>query len=479
MINDLPVRLHAFEAESIFAELRRRSQTIAFANGCFDPLHYGHIKTLKFAKSISGVLVVAVNSDKSIQKIKGSDRPRIPLDQRVSALAELRCVDFIVDYDETTATDLIRALRPNFVVKGSEYDRSTTLETPIIQEVGAELIFADYVHGVSSTRLVDSSRFSDANARRTHLITDLALDTYLIAEANTLSREFPNLVCVNPKERSALGGGGNLAVSLNRQCLLSSISSVVGSSTTDDLICELIRGVGVGDLNLVHVGYPYCTRYRKVIGKRQASTSQELLRLDEIQVRPNMESVWKSISKSISLSQVEKGDVIVMSAYEDPSRSTVGSPIRPFLRDFSTERGAILIGACRSACTSLHGFDYVVVNELECLQSLSIDDERETVTVDMARELAKLVCPSQVVITMGERGAMLCSSAKSDVFTVNTTPCPPGTDPTGAGDVFLAVFTSAISRGFTSEDCTEIAVHAATKALFGAQRPAVAEPFLV
>ena len=92
-----------------------------FVNGCFDPLHQGHIFLLKFAKSLGHHLTVAVNSDESLAKLKGSGRPRVSLDERMTALRELRCVDEVIPYSELTACNVMRQIRPDIVVKGSEY----------------------------------------------------------------------------------------------------------------------------------------------------------------------------------------------------------------------------------------------------------------------------------------------------------------------------------------------------------------------
>lgn len=463
------------EARWISSDLHCQSYSIAFVNGCFDPLHHGHIRMLQFAKRRADFVFVAINSDVSIRKIKGCDRPRLPLDQRISSLAELRCVDYIIDFDEDTASELIRAIRPTVVVKGGDYNPSTTREREVIDEVGAELVFAEYVGGISSTHLVDRRRAAKSAGSRIHLVTDLALDTYIDSEASAVSHEFPNVVCLNPTERSSLGGGGNLAVSLNRRSALSSIIAIAGDSVTDDTISELTHSMGIKNVRLPRVKGPYCTRYKKVLARRPGSVSQELLRLDEVPARSNMNAIWQLVEAEISSTTINKGDIIVVSAYENLARSTVGAPIRSLLREMAAERGAILIGACRSACTTLRGFDIIVVNERECLEALSSEQIITRGRVDAVRKFASLVSPSQVVVTIGERGAMFFSRDSGKVNTVATIPCPPGTDPTGAGDVFLAALTGAISQGASLGDSISIAVQCATSALFQAQRPAVAE----
>jgi len=470
-----PSHLLLQDAAKVSADLRQDSKTIAFVNGCFDPLHHGHIKLLQSAKAQADIVFVGVNSDAGVQNLKGIDRPRIPLTHRISTLAELRCIDFIVDYDENTAAELIRLIRPTIVVKGADYNRATTLEREVIDEVGAKLLITDYVQGSSSIRLVGRDRLDASAGSRIHLVADLALDTYLLSEANTLSREFPNVVCANATERSTLGGGGNLALSLKRQSALSSMVGVVGESLIDDTVCRLLRSLELENLSLSRVAGPFCTHYKKILARCVSSTYQEILRIDEVPERLNMGAVWDRVREAISYIAISAGDIVVVSAYEELSRSTVGFAVRSLLQEVANERGAILIGACRYGCKTLRGFDFIVVNEQECLEALTHEHCAGRVTLEMVNAFAALVSPSQVVVTTGERGAMYFSRESGKVFTVNTMPCPPGTDPTGAGDVFLAAFAGEISRGASMAVSVSTAVRCATSALFNAPRPAIVE----
>src|SRR5690242_18556542 len=99
---------------------RAAGRTIVLANGCFDLLHVGHVRYLEAARREGDVLVVAINSDESVRKNKGAGRPLVPETERAEVLAALRCVDFVTVFGETTADDLIRALRPNVHAKGTE-----------------------------------------------------------------------------------------------------------------------------------------------------------------------------------------------------------------------------------------------------------------------------------------------------------------------------------------------------------------------
>ncbi len=118
---------------------RARGVTHAFANGCFDLLHVGHVRYLEAAKQEGDVLVVAINSDESVRRNKGEGRPLVPQDERAEVLAALRCVDYVTAFGETTADDLIRALRPNVHAKGTEWRADNVPELATVKAIGARV----------------------------------------------------------------------------------------------------------------------------------------------------------------------------------------------------------------------------------------------------------------------------------------------------------------------------------------------------
>ncbi len=109
------------ELRSRVAEWRRAGEAITLTNGCFDVLHVGHIRYLRAAKALGGHVVVAVNSDDSVRRLKGEGRPVMPAAERVEILAELEPVDAVVIFDEPDVRALIRELRPDVHAKGTDY----------------------------------------------------------------------------------------------------------------------------------------------------------------------------------------------------------------------------------------------------------------------------------------------------------------------------------------------------------------------
>jgi D-beta-D-heptose 7-phosphate kinase/D-beta-D-heptose 1-phosphate adenosyltransferase len=137
---------------------RREGRRVALANGCFDILHRGHVALLNEAKSLADVLIVAVNADESVRRLKGSLRPVNRLADRVEVLAALSCVDHIVTFEEDRPTELIRALRPDLLVKGGDYTAETVPEAGLVRELGGRVHIVDHVPSHSTTRIVEQTR---------------------------------------------------------------------------------------------------------------------------------------------------------------------------------------------------------------------------------------------------------------------------------------------------------------------------------
>ncbi len=121
------------------AEWRRAGQQIVLANGCFDLLHVGHVRYLRAAKTLGGMLVVAMNSDASVRQIKGEGRPFMPAPERAEIVAELSDVDAVVLFEEPDVRTLIREIRPDIQAKGTDYTRETVPERDEVLAYGGRI----------------------------------------------------------------------------------------------------------------------------------------------------------------------------------------------------------------------------------------------------------------------------------------------------------------------------------------------------
>jgi len=133
---------------------RLAGRRIVFTNGCFDILHRGHVTYLSRAKALGDVLVVAVNGDASVRRLKGATRPVNPLEDRLEVLAALSCVDHVVAFDADSPTELLRAARPDVYVKGGDYTRATLPEAPLVESLGGAVSFLDYLEDRSTTGII-------------------------------------------------------------------------------------------------------------------------------------------------------------------------------------------------------------------------------------------------------------------------------------------------------------------------------------
>ncbi len=137
---------------------RQQGRRIVFTNGCFDILHSGHISYLSQAKALGDVLVVGINTDDSVRRLKGPTRPVNSVGDRIKVLSALSCVDHIVAFDEDTPIELIRAIRPHIFVKGGDYTRDRLPEADVVEQLGGVIKILPYVRERSTTRMIERIR---------------------------------------------------------------------------------------------------------------------------------------------------------------------------------------------------------------------------------------------------------------------------------------------------------------------------------
>ena len=138
-----------YEIEKI--ETLSKCKNIVFTNGCIDILHSAHIKNLQFAKSMGNILVIGLNSDESVKRLKGTDRPINNIDERALILSLFDFVDYIIIFSEDTPLNIIKLLKPNIIVKGSDYKKENIIGSGYVNNV----ILFDYINGKSSTSIVN------------------------------------------------------------------------------------------------------------------------------------------------------------------------------------------------------------------------------------------------------------------------------------------------------------------------------------
>ncbi len=140
--------------EELLAELAGSDRRVVTTNGCFDLLHAGHLDLLTRAKALGDVLVVLVNDDGSVRRLKGPSRPIVPAGERAELVAALRPVDYVVLFSEDTPERALAAIRPAVHVKGGDYRREDLPETAVVEEGGGEVVIVPLVPSRSTTELL-------------------------------------------------------------------------------------------------------------------------------------------------------------------------------------------------------------------------------------------------------------------------------------------------------------------------------------
>jgi D-beta-D-heptose 7-phosphate kinase/D-beta-D-heptose 1-phosphate adenosyltransferase len=140
----------------IVKNLKTKGKRIVFTNGCFDILHLGHVRYLEKAKSLGDVLVVGVNSNSSVRKLKGPKRPILPEKERTEILSGLGCVDYITIFNEADPLKLIASLKPDLLVKGGDWTREQIVGREVVERSGGQLVIIPFVKGASTSNVIDT-----------------------------------------------------------------------------------------------------------------------------------------------------------------------------------------------------------------------------------------------------------------------------------------------------------------------------------
>jgi len=141
------------EIESVSRHLKKEGKKIVFTNGCFDILHKGHIRLLRKAKSLGDILVVGLNTDASVRRLKGKGRPFIKEKDRAEILSSLELVDYVVLFKQDTPYELIKIVKPDILVKGGDYKTEEVVGRDIVERSGGKVYIFPVVKGVSTTEI--------------------------------------------------------------------------------------------------------------------------------------------------------------------------------------------------------------------------------------------------------------------------------------------------------------------------------------
>ncbi|HXI11961.1 MAG TPA: adenylyltransferase/cytidyltransferase family protein [Thermoanaerobaculia bacterium] len=147
---------------SVVEKARAAGASVAFANGCFDVLHVGHIRYLADARSRADILIVGVNGDASVHELKGEGRPLIPSAERAELIASLRAVDYVIVFEERSPRALLAAIKPDLHCKGTDYTEDSVPEKDLVQSYGGRVVITGDPKDHSTTELIGQMRLSNS-----------------------------------------------------------------------------------------------------------------------------------------------------------------------------------------------------------------------------------------------------------------------------------------------------------------------------
>ena len=144
-------------AYEVVDELKRQGKRVVFTNGCFDVLHPGHTRCLAEARKLGDLLIVAMNSDRSVRALKGDDRPLQPEDERAEILAALEAVDYVTIFDDLTPQAVIARMLPQVLVKGGDWGHNEIVGRAEVEAAGGRVVSIPVVHGYSTSAIIEAA----------------------------------------------------------------------------------------------------------------------------------------------------------------------------------------------------------------------------------------------------------------------------------------------------------------------------------
>ena len=194
------------ELKKIVNNLKRQGNRIVFTNGCFDVFHLGHLTLLNECKKYGDILVVGLNSDSSVKRLKGEDRPINCEANRVKFLELLDCVDYIIVFNEDTPLNLIKELMPDILIKGKNYNQDNVVGADIVKANGGEVYCLDFGIEISSTKIIDKTL--NAFDQRKKLNEKIREDNYLNEQIKNATELIKTSINKN-KKIFVCGNGGS------------------------------------------------------------------------------------------------------------------------------------------------------------------------------------------------------------------------------------------------------------------------------
>lgn len=143
------------ELTELAAQARQNGKSVVFTNGCFDILHRGHVHVLRQAKAAGDLLIVALNSDRSVREIKGAHRPVLPETDRIELIGAMEMVDYVIIFDERDPYKLIAAIKPDVLAKGGDWSAEKIVGADVVEQAGGRIVVIPYLKGFSTSEIIE------------------------------------------------------------------------------------------------------------------------------------------------------------------------------------------------------------------------------------------------------------------------------------------------------------------------------------
>lgn len=446
------------ELKGIVAGLKREGKRIVTTNGTFDILHSGHVYALEQSKALGDVLIVGLNSDASVKKYKGPNRPINNQNERAILLASLECVDYVAIFDESRPTVFLEAVRPHVHTKSGDYDINdpdnpiNTYDAPIVKKYGGEVRIVPYVKGRSTTYIIKKKNeeyeqiISNFSSKKVLVVGDVMLDKYVWGKAKRISPEAPIPVVVAERESFLPGGAANVANNIAGLGARAVLAGIAGDDAHQKILRELLEKKGV-EVGFVLDDRPTTTKVRVIAHK------QQLLRCDYEQTRhigPCTEQKLLDIIKKSSF------DAIIVSDY---AKGTITQSLYDALREIAREKSIpVFVDVKPRHRVNYAGATVTKTNYSEALELAGVM-ESDNKDVNAVGELLVKKFQSHVVVTRAEKGVSVFG--KNGQVTNVPTMARQVSDVSGAGDTFLAALALSFVSGASLENAASIANHAA------------------
>jgi len=440
------------ELEALRAGWAAAGRRVVWTNGCFDLIHAGHVRSLRDAKALGDVLIVGINSDRSVRAIKGSGRPLIPESDRAELLAALESVDYVTVFDENDPTAALATLRPDVHCKGAEYaDGSRPVpEREIVLGYGGEVRFLPFHPGLSTTALIAKSgllRLVESASRVNILVAgDVMLDEYVYGEATRISPEAPVPVVAVSGRRYQPGGAANVAANIRSMGARVTLAGVVGVDAAGLRLGRELEGTGIGNA-LVE------DRTRTTTLKtRITAGDQQIVRFDEEDTGPLPEAISEELRRVCSEALLSADGCVI----SDYAKGVVDESLCQWLIAEAVKAGKPVIVDPKSRDFARYRGATAITPNLKETAAAAGAPAHDPATLELAiPKLLESIGPSALLVTKGGDGMSLFEQGKG-AWHVPATAVEVA-DVTGAGDTVAAILAIALALGFPLRDAAGFA----------------------